>query len=77
MMGGAPSISLSSARSRRGRGIRDDKPLARFIILGLSFAFILIFLVLPLAVVFTQALAKGLGAYWAALTVRTRWRRSG
>ena len=69
MMGAALHVPPSSStQARRGDRIRDDKPLVRFAILSVSFAFISIFLVLPLAVVFLQALARGLGAYWAALT---------
>jgi sulfate transport system permease protein len=40
----------------------------RLCIIGLAVTFLAIFVVLPLAVVFTQALSKGLGAFFAALS---------
>jgi sulfate transport system permease protein len=57
-----------TARLRRRSGIRDDAPLVRNAILGISLTFLFVFLVLPLAVVFQQAFARGLAAYWDALT---------
>jgi sulfate transport system permease protein len=40
---------------------------ARFALMGAAFAFLALFLVAPLVIVFASALAKGLGAYAAAL----------
>ena len=37
-------------------------------LIGVALAFLTLFLVVPLAVVFAQAFAKGLNVYWAALT---------
>ncbi|MEA2914486.1 MAG: sulfate/thiosulfate transport system permease protein [Bradyrhizobium sp.] len=56
------------ASPRRRSAIRDDAPLARYAILAVSLVFLFVFLVLPLAVVFQQAFARGLAAYWGALT---------
>jgi sulfate transport system permease protein len=56
-----------SGPSRRS-SVRDDAPLARIAILAISFVFLFVFLVLPLAVVFQQAFSRGLAAYWNALT---------
>jgi sulfate transport system permease protein len=39
----------------------------RWLLTGIAMAFVALFLVLPLAVVFTEALSKGFHAYWAAL----------
>jgi sulfate transport system permease protein len=52
----------------RRSSVRDDAPLARLAILAVSFVFLFVFLVLPLAAVFQQAFARGLSAYWNALT---------
>jgi sulfate transport system permease protein len=38
----------------------------RYTLIGLALAFMLLFLVLPLAAVFAEALRKGWGAYWKA-----------
>ncbi len=62
-----PNLSHQPAPSRR-YSVRDDAPLARIAILAVSFVFLFVFLVLPLAVVFYQAFARGLAAYWNALT---------
>jgi sulfate transport system permease protein len=61
------SRSYQAGPSRRS-GIRDDAPLARIAILAVSLFFLFAFLMLPLAVVFQQAFARGLAAYWSALT---------
>lgn len=39
----------------------------RWVLIGVAMSFILLFLVLPLAAVFTEALRKGLEAYWQGL----------
>src|SRR2546426_8379350 len=45
-----------------------SEPLAvRFILTGTALAFLVLFLFLPLVVVFTEALQKGLGVYIAAI----------
>ncbi|SNB61712.1 sulfate transport system permease protein [Arboricoccus pini] len=44
----------------------EESSLARFLIIGLTALFLLTFLVLPLVVVFTEALGQGLSAYLAA-----------
>ena len=45
----------------------------RRILIGTALAFMLLFLVLPLAAVFTEALRKGLGAYLEALQEPDAW----
>ncbi len=48
--------------------VTDESNVARYVLIALALGFLALFLVLPLAVVFTQAFSKGLGAYVAALT---------
>jgi sulfate transport system permease protein len=45
----------------------------RYTLLGLALSFIVLFLVLPLAAVFTEALRKGAEAYWDALKEPDAW----
>ena len=45
----------------------------RWTLTGIALAFLLLFLVLPLAAVFTEALGKGLGAYLDALREPDAW----
>ncbi|WP_427912307.1 sulfate ABC transporter permease subunit CysW [Ramlibacter sp. MMS24-I3-19] len=45
----------------------------RWTLTGIALAFLLLFLVLPLAAVFTEALRKGLGAYLEALKEPDAW----
>ena len=45
----------------------------RYSLLGAALLFVLLFLILPLAAVFTEALRKGLGAYVAALQEPDAW----
>jgi sulfate transport system permease protein len=54
----APSIPRSAA----------DPPLVRWIITGVALAFLVLFLLVPLAAIFVQALAEGVRAYVAAIT---------
>ena len=54
-----------------GAGDRDHLTEPRFVrwaLLAIALAFLLLFLLAPLVVVFVEALGKGLGAYWAAVT---------
>lgn len=45
----------------------------QYILIGISLIFLFLFLVLPLAAVFTEALRKGFGAYFAALHEPDAW----
>ncbi|MEZ2739994.1 sulfate ABC transporter permease subunit CysW [Comamonas jiangduensis] len=45
----------------------------RWVLIGVAMSFILLFLVLPLAAVFTEALRKGLEAYWQGLHEPDAW----
>jgi sulfate/thiosulfate transport system permease protein len=45
----------------------------KWLLIGLALAFIFLFLVLPLAAVFTEALRKGVAAYWEALKEPDAW----
>ena len=55
--------NTSSRSSRRGT---TEAPWIRWTLTGLALVFIALFLVLPLAAVFTEALRKGWLAYWEA-----------
>jgi sulfate transport system permease protein len=72
-----PAISTSydspSARSRRERSPRQGLRWGRFILIAVALAFMAAFLLLPLLVVFVQALAKGAGAYVAAVSDPMAW----
>ncbi|SEH34448.1 sulfate ABC transporter permease subunit CysW [Magnetospirillum fulvum] len=52
---------------------RDESPLIRWLLIALALGFLGLFLVLPLAAVLAQALGKGTGAYFAALTQPDAW----
>jgi sulfate/thiosulfate transport system permease protein len=47
--------------------------LARLLLIGVALLFLGLFLLLPLLVVFVQALAKGFGAYFAAISDPVAW----
>src|SRR5205814_1136691 len=44
-----------------------DAPLVRYSLIGLSLLFLALFVVTPVVLLFAQALASGLGAYFAAI----------
>jgi len=63
----------TSTPVRRARAGTTEAPWVRYTLIGLALAFMLLFLVLPLAAVFTEALRKGLDAYLAALKEPDAW----
>ena len=66
-----PPVSTSS--SRRIERSTEEPAWLRMMLIGVALAFLLLFLVLPLAAVFTEALRKGAGAYVAALVDPDAW----
>src|SRR4051812_28065988 len=66
-----PGISTSS--SRRIESSTEEPAWVRRSLIGVSLAFLLLFLVLPLVAVFTEAMRKGFGAYLAALVDPDAW----
>lgn len=68
MAAGAPAIDLKHGPSVTKAQLATEGPLARLILSGAMLGFLGLFLVLPLVAVFTEALARGFGVYWAAIT---------
>ncbi len=64
-------MSNTSLRSSR-RGT-TEAPWIRWTLTALALVFMALFLVLPLAAVFTEALRKGVDAYWEALKEPDAW----
>jgi sulfate transport system permease protein len=58
---------------RRAKAGTTEPAWVRYTLIGLALGFIFLFLVLPLAAVFTEALRKGLGAYLDALKEPDAW----
>ena len=67
-----PSAS-TRARVKSGKGNISESAAVRYTLIGIALAFVLLFLILPLAAVFTEALRKGLGAYLEALKEPDAW----
>ena len=63
-------MSASINASRAGT---TEPAWVRYSLIGLALTFMFFFLVLPLAAVFTEALRKGLEAYWVALQEPDAW----
>ncbi|HSW21626.1 MAG TPA: sulfate ABC transporter permease subunit CysW [Burkholderiaceae bacterium] len=55
------------------RVITTEAPWVRYTLIGIALVFLLLFLVLPLAAVFTEALRKGFGAYLEGLREPDAW----
>ena len=70
MASAASALALPRARStaRRAGAPPPSRRWVRWRLIGLALAFLGLFLLVPLAAVFTEALRKGLGTYFAALT---------
>lgn len=62
----------SHAPRRTRRPVSGPAPV-RWLLIGLALAFLGVFLVVPLAAVFTYALHKGVGAYFAAIVEPEAW----
>jgi sulfate transport system permease protein len=62
-------MSTSQPTSSSARDdLRTEPRLIRIVIIAIATAFLTVFVVLPLVVVFAQAFSKGIGAYLAALS---------
>ncbi|WP_374308692.1 sulfate ABC transporter permease subunit CysW [Methylocella sp.] len=65
---GAPEIAMTKARPRRARGpATSESPLVAAVLIAVAVAFLGLFLILPLGVVFAEAFRNGAKAYLAAL----------
>ena len=58
---------------RRTQAGTTESPWVRYTLIGIALAFMLLFLVLPLAAVFAEALRKGFGAYLEGLREPDAW----
>ncbi len=64
---------MSTSVIRRAESGTTESAWVRYTLIGIALVFLFLFLVLPLAAVFTEALRKGFGAYWAALQEPDAW----
>jgi len=75
MIGSAADTTDTTAELRARRGCRPagSAALARLLLIVLALGFLTLFVALPLIVVFVQSLAKGFGAYLAAISNPMAW----
>ncbi|QTD45670.1 sulfate ABC transporter permease subunit CysW [Ottowia testudinis] len=64
---------MTAARGIPKRVLTTESPAIRWLLTALALGFMALFLVLPLAAVFVEALKGGWGAYWAALQEPDAW----
>ncbi|WP_180682948.1 sulfate ABC transporter permease subunit CysW [Tepidicella baoligensis] len=64
---------MSTTLTRSASHGTTEAPWIRYTLTGLALVFMLLFLVLPLAAVFTEALRQGWQAYWEALKEPDAW----
>ena len=64
----AHDTAMAPAMPQHRIDAREDAPWVRFVVIAIAVGFMSLFIVLPLACVLTEALAKGVAAYFAALT---------
>jgi sulfate transport system permease protein len=62
------TVKIKPGHNRASLRGRDEPPLLKFILIGVSVLFLLVFLVLPLLNVFIQAFSKGFAHYLKALS---------
>ena len=61
------ATAIASPVNRRSAAV-GEPAWVRYLLISLALIFLVGFLFMPLAVVFSQAFSKGMAAYWAALT---------
>ncbi|WP_394790613.1 sulfate ABC transporter permease subunit CysW [Rhodoferax sp.] len=66
-------MSATTKPVRRAKAGTTESRWVRISLLSIALVFLFFFLVLPLAAVFTEALRKGVGAYWEALQEPDAW----
>ena len=71
--GGSPPLRTPSQSVRHARAATTESPWVRYLLITVALGFVLLFLILPLAAVFTEAMRKGFGAYLAALQEPDAW----
>jgi sulfate transport system permease protein len=64
---------MSTQVIRRAEAGTTEPTWVRYTLIGISLVFLFLFLALPLAAVFTEALRKGFDAYWEALKEPDAW----
>ena len=64
---------MSTPIIRRAEAGTTEAAWVRYTLIGISLVFLFLFLVLPLAAVFAEALRKGFDAYWEALKEPDAW----
>jgi sulfate transport system permease protein len=64
---------MSTNLIRRAEAGTTESAWVRYTLIGITLSFLFLFLVLPLAAVFTEALRKGFDAYWTALQEPDAW----
>ena len=65
-MAGSIALRRSLGPQTRAAAVISERPLVRWLLIGVALAFLGLFLVVPLVVVFVQAFAKGIGPYFEA-----------
>src|SRR5436190_14496084 len=63
----APSLQ---AHAHRFRDASTESPIVRSVLIGIAVVFLLVFLLMPLAIVFYEALREGIGAFLTGITER-------
>ena len=64
---------MSAPTIRRAEAGTTEAAWVRYTLIGITLIFLFLFLVLPLAAVFAEALRKGFDAYWEALKEPDAW----
>jgi sulfate transport system permease protein len=64
---------MSTQVQRRAEAGTTESAWVRYTLIGITLIFLFLFLVLPLAAVFAEALRKGFDAYWEALQEPDAW----
>jgi len=64
------AVAPSSRPLPQFRAASSESPATRLILIGIAVVFLLVFLLMPLAVVFFEAFSEGIGAFIAGITER-------
>jgi len=72
-MAGAVKRKITGDSHRQSRRGTEESPVVKWVLITIAMLFCLVFLLLPLANVFAQALSQGVKAYFSALADPNSW----
>ena len=72
--GPPPTVgALPASQAGKGKPVSTEPAVVRYLLIAIALGFLLLFIGLPLIIVFVEAFRRGIEAYFAALTTEDTW----